>query len=1464
MNWKTTFVLLLLAGGCAVLFWKGPDLLSSKPTLVGESETLKLIQSFSPKNLVAIEVISKGKPLVKLQAPAFGQPLELVGNWPVRRAELDELTTLITKLESRFTPIPLTEKTDLKAYGLSELREPVTVQVKINDTNHTLLFGQPAPTPGENPFTRPTYLRIDEKKELLRLGPDVMPILRRTEEDYRLRRLFPEKTRLRVTDEVAPELSGEERPSAKSTELLDDRVTKIRVDGPAGSYVLERVAELPAEKSLANRPTGEGFVTPAQLADSWRLAEPVSDHVDPAKLKTILTALADLWVDRFLQPDEAARLGFPLASNAKQITSEQQTASGSIVSGAGLLVKGDVTPTLTISFKDGTSRTLKIGKVSRSERKVEPPPQLPGAPPLPPRETTEDWRIAQLGDNPLPFEVKADKLKELFFSFDTGIGSASVSVEGELRDPKLIYAPTGDVTRVEVQRPNRLPLILERTKQDAADKKETRWDMLQPVRNLAEAAPVEELLSAMNSARVSKEDIVAPEKAKDLNALDLDPLSATKIVVTLGEKSKTLYLGKREGGKLYARVEGWDRVNRIDDRLFELADRGARVYRSLKLFDLASGNSNEGNRVESILVQNGPESYRLQEIPGLVSTWNLTAPVKVTADIGKASNLARELGSLQATEYLYDPPSYNETLRAGSIFGSALLAQQALKEAEFGLEQPTMKVTLAFAGPKKMEPQTLLIGKPREGKPEVYARLESSPNVFAVPKASFDTLGSGSLAMLPTEIVSASPDQLTSIEITRAGEAPFILQFSDKVWKLTSPIQTPVDASLVQPLTSALTGLRVERYEAHTSNDLAKYGLQAPVLRVRFTITDSKPKAGIEPTKERILLIGNPDGSEKAGRYAKLENEPSIFIIPEETFKAADLSMFELIDRKLLSLNTAFATRVELTSAEGELKLTREQNPWKVEGAAFPLDLPTLEQLLSRFKDLRAEKFAAFGGQIDFAKYGLDPAGKPLTVTVALDKETHKVELGKPVDEKQPNGSRYARVDGAQAVAILNGAIASDLSKSRLEFVERSLIKFDPIELTGITRTKGEQSLELKQGVTGGWEITKPIMKPADAETLEDLSSRVSKLRAEKIVALDSKDLAKYGLEKPEAVVTFELIDQRSGREVKRSLKLGKPVDEKKPEGDRYAQVEGSELVAIVAAPVARRLLGEPIRFLNRSLASFINADRIEVTHGERKLIFQKDAGWKLKSPVDADAEDEPLRELHDMLARLRADDIVAEKPQNLAEYGLDKPEFIWKLFAGDKELLTLLVGKREKDDFRRYAKLEKGDLVVLLDRGVSSRLESEYRKRSLGERIDPMQISELILSGPAGKVTLSKLGPIWMDPNKPDEQWNYTAINELASALANAQIEEYVKDKDANLNEFGLDPTQARTVTIRTGMGQSRTLLLGKRDPSNRLYAKQEDKTRTEVFVLSEMDSKRLNRTRADLLKSDKELLPVPKEKKE
>ena len=129
------------------------------------------------------------------------------------------------------------------------------------------------------------------------------------------------------------------------------------------------------------------------------------------------------------------------------------------------------------------------------------------------------------------------------------------------------------------------------------------------------------------------------------------------------------------------------------------------------------------------------------------------------------------------------------------------------------------------------------------------------------------------------------------------------------------------------------------------------------------------------------------------------------------------------------------------------------------------------------------------------------------------------------------------------------------------------------------------------------------------------------------------------------------------------------------------------------------------------------------------------------------------------------AEEIVAEKPGDLKPYGLDKPER-WRLFNGDKEVLNLLVGSREKigepgkqkNGFRAYAKLDKGDLVVLLDMALTSKLSAEYRKRALWDPLDVAQATSIEVETPEGRGSFKLVkGPLgWMDPLKPgraDEQ---------------------------------------------------------------------------------------------------------------
>jgi hypothetical protein len=252
--------------------------------------------------------------------------------------------------------------------------------------------------------------------------------------------------------------------------------------------------------------------------------------------------------------------------------------------------------------------------------------------------------------------------------------------------------------------------------------------------------------------------------------------------------------------------------------------------------------------------------------------------------------------------------------------------------------------------------------------------------------------------------------------------------------------------------------------------------------------------------------------------------------------------------------------------------------------------------------------------------------------------------------------------------------------------------------------------------------------------------------------------------------------------------------------------------------------------------------DRVVLERGPRKAVFAKVEGtWKLIEPVEAAAEQTELDDFLNAVARLRADELVAENATDLRPYGLDRPEARWRFLAGDREVLQLLVGRREEATGRCYAKLTNGNLVFFLDPGLSNRLLSEYRKRTLWSGFDAAQAETLVYNVGGATLVLQKSDATWQVAGKPDQAVNAAAVNDVLTTLANLKVERYVVDKGADLKLYGLLPP-VRTVVARTRGGTTATLYLGSAEGgSKRAYGRVLDANRSDVFVLSEADSAKL-----------------------
>jgi hypothetical protein len=1385
MNWKTTVALLILVAAGGVLAWYGPQLPSwldpaPKPPPAADAGTRAELEKLDTARLTHIEM-RRGDRVTVLQRK--GGAWTMPGNWPTRTAEAEALADRLAGLRTRFDPEPISGEADLDKYGL---RPPaLTVEVRTTNKTYRLAFGE-RPQGETNRFEQPTWLRLDDRPEVVRLAPGLIAQLDRPTDYYQQRRLFPGE---RVVKDADPN---------EKVERLAARAVTIE------------------DKKDGNKPIGL-----VRTRDGgWELSQPVRDRLDPRLRDALLTAVPDVWAEQFVHQDTGAAAALAAAGAG----ADPWTAAIACywATPQGLVVKSGLNEperVLTVTRPDGEPVTLLVGRTSgsRARKVVRPAPPGPAGFGQREREETvfDEYRYARLKGNDQVFEVKADKLRDVFVPLDG------------LREAQVAPFSSFDARRVEIVQDGQKIVLA---------KEGERWKLVEPVQADADGTKVTDLLGKLSGLQARDKDVIDHEDPKKYGIDKGSPVvtvtveEETKEKDSKGEKVKkkreiTVRLGKHDAAakKLYVQADDWPRIDAVDDGLDALVRRPALAYRGKRVFDFATSD------LAKLEVRRGADAYVLEHTK---DGWRLASPVTADADAGKVDQLAGSLSNLEVVEYVNDAPKADQL------------------ETQYGLGKPALVVRLEFTD-KAKPAQTLQVGKARGIKPGYFARLAGAPDktapVFVIPNDVHTSLDRDALAYRPGQLWQVPADDVTAVRIQRGKEEDYTLRRDGAGWKITGPFEAPALALAVQSLAAEVASPQVQSYKAHEAKDLAPFGLDKPTLRIGVTGKDGKA---------HMLLVGGPAEKDTPGRYAKVADGPAVFVVNDSLARAADHAALDLLDSVLLHLDPAKVERVRRKEGDTAFTLERKGDGWRVTeapGSPFTADAEVVAGLERLWPDLHAERFAAYGPRVDWARYGLDKP--PITVTVTTKAEgdkpaEHTIELSvMPVADG--SGARYARVDRGAGVAVLDAATGRTLAQTALDYVNRNVLKFDAAAAQSLQRQAGPEVLEVVKK-DDGWRLLKPVEERADDKAVQDLLAQIGNLRALRIAAYPLKELPPFGLDSPAAVVTIKLTG--NGKPAEHVIRVGKVADGT----DRFAQVDGQPVAAVLPAALAERLLAGPLAFRDRNLARFADADKARLERGPRQAVFARvDGTWKLTEPLQGDADQDQLDDFINSLAKLRADALVAEKPgpEELKKYGLDRPEARWRLESGDKEVLNLLVGNAEENGLRRYARLANRDLVFLLDPRLSGKVLAEYRPRAVwSPPLDAVQVDSLRYNWALHPFVLEKSeGGTWRAAGKPEAKVNTEAVNDALAALAGLKVARYVVDKGADPKLFGLDkPDLVLEVVTRNG----RRLLEvgGFEGGSKRRYARVPGPDRSDVFLLEEYDCARILRdlpgfTRAPVL---------------
>jgi hypothetical protein len=238
----------------------------------------------------------------------------------------------------------------------------------------------------------------------------------------------------------------------------------------------------------------------------------------------------------------------------------------------------------------------------------------------------------------------------------------------------------------------------------------------------------------------------------------------------------------------------------------------------------------------------------------------------------------------------------------------------------------------------------------------------------------------------------------------------------------------------------------------------------------------------------------------------------------------------------------------------------------------------------------------------------------------------------------------------------------------------------------------------------GAWRIVQPVETEADNAAIEGIVDGIARAHVSQTEPGGPDRLKAYGLEPPELSIQFQV---KNG--AKHKLWMG---NEDFTSLYAYSIVDGAKDVSLLPKSLLSMsdkslddLRDRSVLHINRSPAHVSSFD-LKNSAGEIAATKEKDE-WKFTKPGPSLADSDDVDALMSSLRNAKMTAIVSEKPENLSKYGLANPSITFTVADDAGKKSTLLVGKKEGDDY--FARDDSRPLVFRINSDVYKKLAEKY-----------------------------------------------------------------------------------------------------------------------------------------------------------
>ncbi len=331
------------------------------------------------------------------------------------------------------------------------------------------------------------------------------------------------------------------------------------------------------------------------------------------------------------------------------------------------------------------------------------------------------------------------------------------------------------------------------------------------------------------------------------------------------------------------------------------------------------------------------------------------------------------------------------------------------------------------------------------------------------------------------------------------------------------------------------------------------------------------------------------------------------------------------------------------------------------------------------------------------------------------------------------------------------------------------------IEEIDVKAVSGERTVLRKAG--DAWRIAEPIAVKADDSEVTGIVTNLASLEIQRVVEENATDLAQFGLAAPRIEVGFKAAGQAGSSR----LLLG---DTNATGGEIYAKLPGSARVFLVSSFLESTFNKGTFDLRDKKVLAFDQAavDALEIVTKDLRLAFAKTGeAWALTSPVAARADQGQVQGAIGSLQTLAMKSIAAPETteQDLAKYGLDKPELTATIGAGSTRA-TLAVGKTDESG-NVFARDVASPMVVTIDPSLINALRNtpdSFRPKDVFEfrsfTASRLEVARGASTAVFERVTAKDGTTKWQKLN-PAKDVEAAAMDALLSALSGLSVDGYV-----------------------------------------------------------------------------------------